>query len=132
MTMQIAQAVATNLSITGFARIVLAGASALVLAGCATFSSNGGMTEVSTRVGQEIGQTAAKIVTAADEVSAMAQVEALLAKPLTADSAVQIALLKNRGSAGGIQRLGNIRGGLCRSEPADQPELLDWQADRQR
>lgn len=106
MTTLVAQAVATKLSVTGIVRIFLVGASVLVLAGCATFSPDGGMTEVSTRVGQELGQTAAKIVTAADEISAMAQVEALLAKPLTADSAVQIALLKNRGLQAEYNALG--------------------------
>ncbi|KKB77512.1 copper resistance protein [Devosia soli] len=87
-------------------RFAVLGVSAFSLAACASFSPNGGMTPVASRVGQELGQTAAKIVTAADEVSAMAKVEALLAKPLTADSAVQIALLKNRGLQAEYNALG--------------------------
>ncbi|GAB5428615.1 MAG: TolC family protein [Devosia indica] len=78
----------------------------LALGGCATFSPDGGMSAVATRVGTELGQTTAKIVTDADEAMATAQVAALLAKPLTADSAVQVALLRNRGLQAEYNSLG--------------------------
>ncbi|WP_461383001.1 TolC family protein [Devosia indica] len=64
------------------------------------------MSAVATRVGTELGQTTAKIVTDADEAMATAQVAALLAKPLTADSAVQVALLRNRGLQAEYNSLG--------------------------
>jgi len=89
-----------------FCRLSAASFTVLALGGCATFSPDGGMSAVATRVGTELGQTTAKIVTDADEAMATAQVAALLAKPLTADSAVQVALLRNRGLQAEYNSLG--------------------------
>ena len=89
-----------------FCRLSAASFTVLALGGCATFSPDGGMSAVASRVGTELGQTTAKIVTDEDEAMATTQVAALLAKPLTADSAVQVALLRNRGLQAEYNSLG--------------------------
>lgn len=69
---------------------------ALTLAGCATFTKDGGMALVSSQVSSTIGANATKISSKADAQLASARVKALLSKPLTADAAVQVALLSNK------------------------------------
>ncbi|MEQ9447417.1 MAG: TolC family protein, partial [Rhodospirillaceae bacterium] len=93
-------------SLRRFCRLSAASFAVLALGGCATFSPDGGMSAVASRVGTELGQTTAKIVTDEDEAMATTQVAALLAKPLTADSAVQVALLRNRGLQAEYNSLG--------------------------
>lgn len=71
-----------------------------VLAGCVSFSPDGGMNEVAQGVGREtgpgIGKNVVKISSVAQAQQAKEQVAALLAAPLSADAAVQVALLNNR------------------------------------
>jgi len=83
-----------------------AGLLVLLLAGCVTFSSDGGMTPVSSQVTQELGKDVAKIVTPADDAAVAARVKTMLTKPLTADGAVQLALLNNRGLQADYNGLG--------------------------
>ncbi len=68
------------------------------LGGCATFSTDGGLESIQT-AGKERGltQNVAWLKTDKDAETARASVKKLLAAPLTADNAVQIALLNNRG-----------------------------------
>jgi len=67
-----------------------------LLAGCAQFSADGGMGEVASGVRQEIGKDVVKISTDEQAARAREQVTALLAGPLSAEQAVQIALLNTR------------------------------------
>jgi len=71
-----------------------------LLAGCASFSPDGGMSEVAKGVGREtgpgIGKNVVKIASVEQAQQAKQQVAALLAEPLSADAAVQVALLNNR------------------------------------
>jgi outer membrane protein TolC len=69
---------------------------AALVAGCASFSSDGGMGEVADAVKRETGAKAAKIDSVEAARKAHEQVAALLAQPFSADDAVQIALLNNR------------------------------------
>jgi outer membrane protein TolC len=66
------------------------------LAACAEFSPDGGMGAVQSGVRQEIGKDVVKIANLEDARRAKEQVASLLQGPLSADSAVQIALLNNR------------------------------------
>jgi outer membrane protein TolC len=67
------------------------------LAGCATFSEDGGFGDVGKAVAER-GAGEAKWIRSPDEAdAAAARVSELLAHPLTAQAAVQIALLNNRG-----------------------------------
>lgn len=81
--------------------------SALFLAGCASFSPDGGMTDVSNLTQSRIGQ---QVSFSKDPHSGTsngdAMVRSLLAKPLTVDSAVRIALLNNASLKASFDELG--------------------------
>lgn len=68
----------------------------LALAGCASFSKDGGFDQVNALTKERTGQSTVWQRSAADSDMAEERVSELLAKPLTADSAVAIALLNNR------------------------------------
>ena len=88
-----------------------AAACALLLAGCATFSSDGGMDDV-TRLAQErIGAPAAAVPAARDADAARARSDALLRAPLTADAAVEVALLQQSRAARAAGRTRTRRSG---------------------
>lgn len=87
-------------------RLVFVSLATLMLGGCATFSPNGGMDAVATQVSAMIGADAVKITSQGEAASATGRVKALLAKPLTPSSAVQIALLNNRGLQAEYNALG--------------------------
>ena len=79
---------------------------AAVLAGCASFSSDGGFGPVAQTTRDHLGQEASWHRTAAERERAAARVAELLAQPLDADAAVQIALLNNRGLQAAFHELG--------------------------
>ncbi|MDO8299986.1 TolC family protein [Lacisediminimonas sp.] len=89
-----------------FAPKPLAAALSLVfLSGCASFSADGGISGVSDLTQARTGQ---KLVRqdGATATEASATTDALLAKPLTADGAVAVALLNNRALQGALAELG--------------------------
>lgn len=87
-------------------RLLLLSATALSLAGCATFSPDGGMSVVGAVAATDLKADVVKI---SDETSALAlapRLRALLKRPLNADSALQIALLNNKGLQASFNELG--------------------------
>lgn len=80
-----------------FGRMVFIGTALTLVAGCAQFSPDGGMGLVTHAVHQELGKDVVAIRTQDDADNSRATVQALLKRSLTAESAVQIALLNNRG-----------------------------------
>jgi outer membrane protein TolC len=78
----------------------------MLLTGCRTFSPDGGMGEVTAIVGGNLNKDIVKVSSPGDEILARDAVERLLRKPLTADAAVQIALLNNRGLQAAYNELG--------------------------
>lgn len=64
------------------------------------------MTLVADQTGSILGKDAVKIRTEDDSAAAQARVSVLLAKPLTADAAVQVALLNNRALQAAYNELG--------------------------
>lgn len=78
--------------------------------GCAKFSPDGGMLAVqaaaSTELGTDVGTDMGKIRDDRDAAIVAARVKALRAKPLTASSAVQIALINNRSLQAAFNELG--------------------------
>jgi outer membrane protein TolC len=70
---------------------------ALGLFGCAPFSPDAGMSVVSDITGSAIGKDVVFVRSAEDAAWADGTVRRLLSRPLTADAAVQVALLNNRG-----------------------------------
>ncbi len=90
--------------------IIPALVAATLAAGCAQFSVDGGMGEVANGVAREAGADAGKSVvkiTSAEQAQrTKEQVAALLAAPLSADVAVQVALLNNRNLQAAYNDLG--------------------------
>ncbi len=70
---------------------------ALALSGCAAFSPDSGMGVVADATGESLGKQVAFVRTADDAEQAHATVRQLLARSLSADAAVQVALLNNKG-----------------------------------
>lgn len=81
-------------------------AAATSLAGCANFSHDGGLSVAAGIAAQELEKDTVAIRTPEDALSARARVEQLLKRPLTAHTAVQIALLNNRGLQAAYNELG--------------------------
>jgi outer membrane protein TolC len=79
---------------------------ALLLAGCASLTPDGGMSPLSGRVTSELGKETLKVTSTAQAGYVRERVSSLLGKPLSADSAVQIALLNNRGLQAEYNALG--------------------------
>ena len=77
-----------------------------LLAGCANFSPDAGMAFVTSEAGGELGKDIVKIRSEAEAAAAAARVRGLLAKPVTVDTATQIALLNNRSLQAAYSDLG--------------------------
>jgi outer membrane protein TolC len=70
---------------------------ALALGGCVSFSRDGGFETPSKVASERLGKRLIWARTEDDRTAVRREVDALLARPLTVDDAVQIALLNNRG-----------------------------------
>jgi len=79
---------------------------ALVLGGCVTFSADGGLSPVQIVAFAELNKDIVKVSSETEAFAIQKRVEELLKRPLTPDSAVQIALLKNRGLQAEFNDLG--------------------------
>jgi outer membrane protein TolC len=79
---------------------------ALLLAACTTFSPDGGMNVTADIADRELHKNTIAIRSQDDADAAGARVRQLLKRPLTADAAVQIALLNNRGLQAAYNELG--------------------------
>lgn len=88
----------------------LAAASAVALlaglGGCISLTEDGGMTPVRKIASAELQVDAVRISTAPDAAAVEARVAALLRQPLTPTSAMQVALLNNRGLQAAYNELG--------------------------
>ena len=85
---------------------VAAFAGTLALGGCSTFSPDGGMSVAASIAEQSLRKDTIAIRSQDDADAASARVRQLLTRPLTADGAVQIALLNNRGLQAAYNELG--------------------------
>jgi outer membrane protein TolC len=88
------------------ARAAAVGLLGLLATGCAKFTNDGGMAPVTESIRKEIGRDAVKLSSREDVSRARERVQGLLAEPLSEDSAVQIALLNNRGLQAAYNDLG--------------------------
>lgn len=77
-------------------RAAILGGAAITLAGCQTFSADGGMSPVARFASNEMGKDVAVIKTGDDAQVARSKVAHLLKRSLTPNSVVQVALLNNR------------------------------------
>ena len=87
-------------------RAVAIAVATLLLAGCASFSPDGGFGPVENAVRERTGQEAKWVRSEDDANSVRARVKELLAQPLSAESAVQIALINNPGLQAAYAEMG--------------------------
>lgn len=87
-------------------RIVALASAMVFLAGCTTFSKDGGFNTVSTTASERLGKDAVLVKTDADRDAVAKRTQELLSRPLSMDDAVQIALLNNRGLQASYGELG--------------------------
>ena len=99
-----------------------------LLGGCATFSEDRGFGLTQQTAKDRLGKDAAWIKTEADADSVKAKVQALLAKPLSADDAVQIALYNNPGLQATYAELGISESDLVASGRIDNPRYTFMRA----
>ncbi|WP_396269523.1 TolC family protein [Ideonella sp.] len=87
-------------------RLLVLLSSAAVLGGCASLETSGGFEAVAQTTKAHIGKDLQRARSEADLDTMAKRVAELLAKPLTVDDAVQVALLNNRGLQAGFAELG--------------------------
>ena len=105
-------------------RIAAAALGAGVLAGCASFAPDGGFGPVGEAVRSQTGKEVAWARSDADREALDARVAQLLAKgPLTADDAVQVALLNNRGLQASLAELGLAEADLVQAGRLSNPRI---------
>ena len=94
---------------------------ALILTGCATFSKDGGLDAVSTLTRERTGQTVQREKSADDAKATQSSVDQLLAKPLTPDAAVQVALANNKVLQAAFAELGVAEASLVQAGRLKNP-----------
>lgn len=102
----------------------------LALGGCASFSKDGGFTSVEDTTRQRIGKEVKWARTDADRDALDKRVTELLAKPLTADDAVQVALYNNRDLQAGFQELGIAEADFVQAGRLPNPRFQMFRARR--
>lgn len=96
-------------------RLTSAAAATLVLAGCASFSPDGGSNQVSVLAKERTGHSTVYQRTPEEVDSAQTRVAELLKQPLTPDTAVELAFLNNRGLQASFSELGIAEAELVRA-----------------
>ncbi|HEY0818314.1 MAG TPA: TolC family protein [Rhizobacter sp.] len=106
-----------------FYRPAVLAATASLLAGCASFSTDGGFDRVSELTRERTGQgvSAQRSPQAVD--SAAARVAEILKTPLSADTAVELALLNNRGLQASFSELGLAEADLVQAGRLRNPSF---------
>src|SRR4051812_20866866 len=94
---------------------VAAAAAAVFLAGCASFSDDGGFGKVSELTRERTGQSPTWQRSAGETDSVNSRVAELLKQPLSAEMAVELALLNNRGLQASFSELGIAESELVRA-----------------
>lgn len=104
-------------------RLAIIAAASLLLAGCASFSPDGGFGKVSQLTQERTGQGVALQRSPEDAQTARNRVAELLQVALTADAAVEVALLNNRGLQAKFGDLGIAESELVRAGRLKNPSL---------
>ncbi len=95
--------------------------SMLLLSGCATFSQDSGFSSVQTLTQERIGKEVQWIKSDTDASSVEGTIQLLLAKPLTTDDALTIALLNNKGLQASYAELGIAEANLVQTWRLSNP-----------
>lgn len=96
---------------------------ALALSGCASFTPDGGFGAVERTTNERIGKDTKWLRSDGERESAAVRVAELLAQPLSADDAVQIALLSNRGLQAVYYELGISEADLVQAGRLPNPHF---------
>lgn len=104
-------------------RLTVAAGAALLLAGCASFSTDGGFDAVAALTKERTGQSPSIQRSTADSDTAQSRVVELLTQPLTAERAIEIALLNNRGLQASFSDLGIAESALVRAGRLRNPSF---------
>src|SRR5215510_14869453 len=96
---------------------------ALLLSACQTWSPDGGMSVVADIAGRDLNKQVVAMRTPEEAEAARARVAALLRRPLTADAAVQVALLNNRGLQAAYNELGLAEAAMVQSSLPPNPRF---------
>ncbi|SOE98176.1 Outer membrane protein TolC [Burkholderia sp. OK233] len=102
-------------------RVIAATAVLAFLAGCTTFSRDGGFDTVSTTASQRLGKDAVLVKTDEDRSAVAKRTQELLSRPLGMDDAIQIALLNNRGLQASYSELGIAEADLVQAGRLPNP-----------
>jgi outer membrane protein TolC len=102
-------------------RLAAAALAAVALGGCAGFSADGGFGTVEQAAGERLGKEVRWTKSDAERAAVDARVGALLAEPLTADAAVQVALLNNRRLQAAFDELGIAEAGFVQAGRLPNP-----------
>ena len=111
-------------------RSVLGSLVLAALGGCASFSPDGGFGTVEATVKQRIGKDLAWVKNPEQRDSVEKRVAELLARPLSADDAVQVALLNNRGLQAEFAELGIGEADLVQAGRLPNPRFAMMHASR--
>ncbi|MDY7573248.1 TolC family protein [Actimicrobium sp. CCI2.3] len=95
----------------------------LMLGGCASFSPDGGFDTVATATRDRLGKDTRIVRNEADVAALADAIAPLLSAPLSVDSAVQVALLNNRGLQATYQRLGLAEADLVQAGRLQNPRF---------
>jgi outer membrane protein TolC len=87
-------------------RVAALAAAALSLSACRSFSPDGGMETVALVAGSGLNKDVVKVASREEAAAVQSRVSGLRRRPLSADAAVQIALLNNPGLQAAYNRLG--------------------------
>ena len=103
--------------------LALAAVCLAALGGCASSPTSTGLTETQELVTPRLGQAVQWLPGATEDPAVAQEISGLLARPLTADAAVQIALLSNRDLRAEYEALGVARADLVQAGLLDNPVL---------
>ena len=103
------------------ARLVTAISAVAILAGCTTFSKDGGFNSVSNVATERLGKDTVWVKTDKDRDAVAQRTQELLGKPLGMDDAVQVALLNNRGLQTSYGELGIAEADLVQAGRLPNP-----------
>ena len=95
--------------------------SLLFLGGCASLSQDGGFSRVQSLTKERLGKDVTQVKSEADAATVEKTIEPLLAKPLSVDDAVTIALLNNRGLQADYAELGIAEANLVQAGRLQNP-----------
>ena len=96
---------------------------ALLLSACQTWSPDGGMSVVADIAGRDLNKHVVAVRTPEEAQSVRARVVALLRRPLTADAAVQVALINNRALQAAYNELGLAEAAMIQTSLPPNPTL---------